>query len=107
MFGYQDDSPHPEFAAIPEAVREFFGLATCNGEFGTATEKAADDGELKSLDALNDAGVGFAELADLIEKRPPFLFESDFELAEEIRDIDLSVYPEVEPADLLEPVDVK
>lgn len=58
--GYNGDK-----AVLPNAVRTHLGLATNAGAFNHGHDQLA---------ARNDAGATFAQIADLIESRPPGLF---------------------------------
>jgi hypothetical protein len=52
-------------ARLPEAVKDWLGLASALGvSFG-----------MKSLAMLNDAGASFSEIADIIESEPEGLFK--------------------------------
>lgn len=54
---------------LPREVKEWLGLSDRMGGF-----RPQKDGDSSSLTMLNDAGVRFAEIADLIESEPAGLF---------------------------------
>lgn len=65
---YYSDGGAAESAILPGAVREWLGLRTTDSSF-------LKDDERDQLTALNDAGVPFARIADIIESEPEELFE--------------------------------
>lgn len=56
------------YGVLPEKVKEHLGLATCFGDL--------EGQKYSSLYALNDNGVSFSEIADIIESKPKRLFKS-------------------------------
>lgn len=61
------DGSH-ENAILPEPVRAWLGFRDAGGSFN-------DEGEGRALSGLNDEGVSFDKIADLIESEPKGLFE--------------------------------
>lgn len=53
---------------LPSSVRAWLCLASPNGKFTVASSN------IQSLTRLNDRGVSFSEIADLIESEPEGLF---------------------------------
>lgn len=59
-----------EASVLPERVRDWLGLSCVEGSYHTADENY----RFRTLHELNDIGTDFAEIADIIESRPPGLF---------------------------------
>lgn len=56
------DAEAAEVAVLPDDVRDAYCLYTANGDY------YHDDGVVDGLDSLNDQGVAFSDLADVIER---------------------------------------
>jgi hypothetical protein len=68
LVAYLDDvTPALHTHALPESVQEWLGLTT---KYGMYSYK----GEELSLSGLNDTGLSFKEIAEIIKSRPHGLF---------------------------------
>lgn len=57
-------------SVLPEAVQQWLGLATYNGQFGHPSNRSC-------LSGRNDKGATFTEIADIIEAEPEGLFSKE------------------------------
>ena len=67
VMSYKIDGALTGYSVLPELVREYYGFSSDNGTF---LNKDVED----ALSALNDMGVRFDAIADIIESEPEWLF---------------------------------
>lgn len=66
VYAYEIDGFEIEFVRLPRPVREWLGLRSSTGEFGSKSlERYGSD--VRELTSINDGGATFAEIADIIE----------------------------------------
>lgn len=61
-------------ASLPTKVREWAGIFDELGSFDNPIERPTVSCTVNALSGLNDSGVSFSEIADIIESRPKGMF---------------------------------
>jgi hypothetical protein len=68
VYAYGTDEEGRETGTLPQSVQDWLGLNDASGSYQDK------DGKNLDLTVLNDEGVKFKEIADVIESRPQGLF---------------------------------
>jgi len=64
-------SYNKRFSQVPDEVREWMGLSTCDGSYCEIINKQEEE---LTLSYLNDCGCSLMQLATIIESKPKGLF---------------------------------